>query len=119
MSVKWSDPTNFDVVYKRAGGRRHYHARRQAEARERYQHVLKAISQPDGRKRGAQAHLARTLGVHRSTICRDVAKWRKLLIEVMSHLDDRTDSRSALESQCLVKGQLECRASQEMAHLKK
>jgi len=85
MSMSWSARTDFDIVCKRAAGRRRYNAERRAEARERYIQVVNAFMPPDGRKRGSQAQLARTLGVHRSTICRDIAKWRRLLLEVMQH----------------------------------
>lgn len=83
MSMNWTEQMDFDLVCKRAAGRRRYNAKRHAEARERYKLVVEAIMPPDGRKRGSQAQLARALGVHRSTICRDVAKWRKVWLEVM------------------------------------
>ncbi len=83
--MNWSAKTDFDVVCKRAAGRRRYNAKRRAEARERYLQVVEAIMPTNGRKRGSQAQLARALGVHRSTICRDVAKWRRLLLEAMRH----------------------------------
>lgn len=81
--MNWSAKTDFDVVCKRAAGRRHYNAKRRAEARKRYLQVVEAVIPSGGRKRGTQAQLARVLGVHRSTICRDVAKWRRFLLEVM------------------------------------
>lgn len=81
--MNWNAPADFDSVCRRAAGRRRYNAKRRAEARERYIKVLEVIRPPDGRKRGSQAQLARALGVHRSTICRDVAKWRRFLLEVM------------------------------------
>ena len=81
--MDWSAKTDFDSVCKRAAGRRRYNAERRAEARERYKLVVEAIMPPEGRKRGSQAQLARALGVHRSTICRDVARWKRLLQEVM------------------------------------
>lgn len=83
MSAKWSEKTDFDLVCKRASGRRRYNAKRQAEAKKRYKQVQSVIWSPDGRKRGTQAELARAFGVHRSTICRDVAKWKRFLFEVM------------------------------------
>jgi hypothetical protein len=81
--MNWNAKTDFDAVCKRAAGRRRYNAKRRAEARERYLQVVEAIMPTGGRKRGTQAQLARVLGVHRSTICRDVAKWRRFLLEVM------------------------------------
>lgn len=83
MNMNWSAQTDFETVCKRAAGRRRYNAERQAEARKRYKQVKDVIWSPDGCKRGTQAELARAFGVHRSTICRDVAKWRKLWLEVM------------------------------------
>lgn len=81
--MNWSEKTDFDAVCKRAAGRRRYNAKRRAEARERYLQVVEAIMPTGGHMRGTQAQLARVLGVHRSTICRDVAKWRRFLLEVM------------------------------------
>lgn len=81
--MNWSAKTDFDAVCKRAAGRRHYNAKRREEARKRYLQVVEAIMPSGGRKRGSQAQLARALGVHRSTICRDVARWRRLLLNVM------------------------------------
>lgn len=86
MSTNWTEQTNFDLVCKRASGRRRYNAKRRAEARERYKLVIEAIRPPDGRKRGSQAQLARALGVHRSTVCRDVKKWKRMLLEVSRRL---------------------------------
>lgn len=86
MGMNWSAPTDFDLVCKRAAGRRRYNAERQAEAQERFKLVLAAILPPEGRKRGTQAQLARSLGVHPATICRDVKKWKRTLHEVMERL---------------------------------
>jgi hypothetical protein len=84
--MNWSAPTNFDLVCKRAAGRRRYNAQRQAEARERFKIVIEAILPPESRKRGTQAQLARALGVHPSTICRDVKKWKRTLRDAMARL---------------------------------
>lgn len=81
MSTKWSTPTDFETVCRRAAGRRRYHAKRQAEARKRFKIVLAVTFPPEGHKRGTQAQLARELGVSRSTISRDVAKWKRTLLE--------------------------------------
>lgn len=81
MSENWSKPTDFEAVCRRAAGRRRYHAERQAEAQERFKMVLSVTFPPEGHKRGTQAELARALGVHRSTICRDVKKWKRTLLE--------------------------------------
>lgn len=84
--MSWSAPTDFDLVCKRAAGRRRYNAQRQAEARERFKIVIAAILPPEGRQRGTQAQLARALGVHPSTISRDVKKWKRTLREAMERL---------------------------------
>ena len=82
MGKQWSAPTDFATVCRRAAGRRRYHARRQAAARARCRIVFAVALTPEWLKRGGQARLARELGVHRSTISRDVAKWKRLLVEV-------------------------------------
>lgn len=84
--MNWSAPTDLDSVCKRAAGRRRYNAKRQAEARDRFKIVLETILPPEGRKRGTQAQLAHALGVHRSTVSRDVKKWKRTLLEVARRL---------------------------------
>lgn len=97
MGVNWSAPADFDLVCKRAAGRRRYNAKRQAEARERFKIVLAAIFPPEGRQRGTQAQLARTLGVHPAMICRDVKKWKRTLSEVMGRLSVLRQSEESEE----------------------
>ena len=63
----------WDAVCRRAGGRRHYNAVRQFQAAQRLLQVL-ALLNDFGLGRGSQSRIAERLGVHRSTICRDVAK---------------------------------------------
>jgi hypothetical protein len=82
--MSWSAQTDFEIVCKRAAGRRRYNAERRAKARERFKIVIQLTVPPEGRKRGVQSRLARALGVHRSTICRDVARWERLLLDVMA-----------------------------------
>lgn len=86
--MSWSAQTEFKTVCKRAAGRRRYNAKRQAEARERFKIVLAMTLPPAGRIHGSQAQLARELGVHRSTICRDVAKWKHTLAQAIRHLQN-------------------------------
>ncbi len=63
----WSEPTDPDTVARRAAGRRHYNSVRTLLATLRRHEVadllLAGVS---------QSEIARRLGVHRSTICRDV-----------------------------------------------
>lgn len=113
--MDWSAQTDFDSVCKRAAGRRRYNAKRRAEARERYLQVLKVIMPPDGRKRGTQAQLARALGVHRSTISRDVAKWKRFLLDVMRRYrsliqdkDSIVDADKIEETEAIVSAWPEC-----------
>jgi hypothetical protein len=96
MSKDWSTPIDFETVCRHAAGRRHYQAKRQAETRERLKIVLAATFPPEGHKRGTQAELARALDVHRSTICRDVKKWKRTLLEV-ARLWKEMQNRSQFE----------------------
>jgi hypothetical protein len=96
MGKGWSTEISFDEVCKRAAGRRRYNAERQAKARERFKIVLAATFPPEGRKRGAQAQLARALGVHPSTVCRDVKRWKRTLQDAMRRLRERYELEGTL-----------------------
>jgi hypothetical protein len=63
----------FDVICRRAGGRRHYNQMRQGMAIWR-RLDLERIIKRDGYEPGDYAYWAAELGVSRSTICRDV-RW--------------------------------------------
>jgi len=65
MGMTW------DEVCRRAAGRRHYNAWRRVVAHDRQRRVLDYWRQSKGR-RGWQAEAAAALGVHRSTITRDM-----------------------------------------------
>lgn len=72
MHNDWSSPVDDATAYKRAGGRRHYNSLRQLRAMARRKRVAELLVRDM-----SQAEMARRLGVHRSTICRDVAwLWR-------------------------------------------
>ena len=73
MSNDWGAWVPADVAYRRAGGRRHYNAWRQFMAIMRRRKVGKMLLA--GKK---QVDIARALGVHRSTISRDVTWLREL-----------------------------------------
>ena len=80
----WGCPTDAQTAYRRAGGRRRYNAER-ARERERRRDRVAAIAVELGPRffaRGAQAEIARRLGVHRSTVCRD-------LEEILAELSPR------------------------------
>lgn len=61
----------WEAVCRRAGGRRHYNSMRQLHAFERRRALVRFWGDSGGRP-GWQAAAARLLGVHRSTITRDV-----------------------------------------------
>ena len=73
-NTSWSAPTSLDEVRRRAGGRAKYNALRQVQALLRRREVLRLLLElglhPG--ERGTAATLARRLGVHRSTIGRDL-----------------------------------------------
>jgi hypothetical protein len=60
----------WDEVCRRAGGRRRYNKMRQVRAFKRLM-MVKSLCLGYGTGYGSQARIARELGVHRSTICRD------------------------------------------------
>lgn len=64
------------------GGRRHYNARRRAQAEARRARIVKRLVAVEFHKRGWQAEIARQLGVNRSTIHRDLAAIRQAARQV-------------------------------------
>ncbi len=96
----------FDSVspyFRRAGGRRAFNALRQREAEIRRIRVAMLLLEV-GFLRGSVSEIARRLGVHRSTVCRDVQflelmgthgfkPWQLALIR----RDDRTLSKLVYE----------------------
>jgi len=76
----WHAPTDPSTVAKRAGGRRRFNAVRQLRAELRRRELRRLIAEMHEAGEvflmihGAQAGFARRLGVHRSTICRDVRR---------------------------------------------
>jgi hypothetical protein len=70
----WSAPTDWQTVCARAGGRRRYNAVRTFLADLRRRAVLELLEEIGGLPRGAQAEIARQLGVHRSVISKDLKK---------------------------------------------
>lgn len=82
-ATSWSAPTDWDTVCRRAAGRLAYNRRRQWQRLWRRVDLVKAMAKcraPLGfLTRGFQTELAVALGVHRSTVCRDI---KALLAEV-------------------------------------
>jgi len=69
--IAWTARVSSGEAHRRAGGRRRYNAwRRFAQLHRR--HLLSEALQETGMGRGYQSQLARRLGVHRSTVHRDV-----------------------------------------------
>ncbi len=74
-ATNWTAATDFQTVCLRANGRRHYNAMRQFRALMRRSEIVRlAVTKNISLfEHGAQAQLARALGVHRSTVNRDVS----------------------------------------------
>ena len=73
MRNTWSDRTDPETVARRVAGRRHYNAVRTFRAALRRREVAALLL--DGL---SQSDIARQLGVHRSTICRDMVSLRDM-----------------------------------------
>lgn len=76
--LNWSDTVDWQLACRRAGGRRGDNAWRQMQALLRQRQMVNLLHRLDLglTTRGAQSELARLLGVHRSTIHRDLATLR-------------------------------------------
>ena len=73
MRQPWSASTDWETVCRRASWRRYYNSVRRVRALLRCAEVARLLRVQGGLDHGAQARLARRLGVSRSTVCRDVA----------------------------------------------
>ncbi len=69
----WNGPVSGNEANRRAGGRRAINTRRQFLAIERRVEVARLLDDL-GFGWGAQAEIARILGVHRSTVSRDMRR---------------------------------------------
>jgi hypothetical protein len=76
----WSKPTDWETVCKRARGRANYNSVRRLQAQLRRREVLHLWWQWRD-KPGLQTLIAAHLGVHKSTICRDVQRLFPLMTE--------------------------------------
>ena len=68
---EWSEQTSDVEADQRAGGRRHYNSVRQLRATIRRSEVVRLLEK-FGWKRGVQSRIAGIVGVHRSTVSRDI-----------------------------------------------
>jgi hypothetical protein len=69
--AQWRQPTSWAEVKRRAVGRSQYNAVRRFRAQLRRREVLQLLHRW-GWGPGVQSPIARHLGVHKSTICRDL-----------------------------------------------
>ena len=76
MTTSWTKLTTTDHAMRRASGRRHYNAERQWQAFFRLLDILKLVDQY-GMGHGACQRIADELGVHRSTISRQLSPYRR------------------------------------------
>ena len=72
----WRSPAPWETVCRRASGRRHYNAWRKLKAAMRRREVERLMAAEGAGlfAWGAQAEIARQLGVHRSTVSRDMGQ---------------------------------------------
>ena len=75
MTKPWI-PKTAEEAYKRAAGRRRYHAVRRKAQWKRQQQVLGELVQANWENYGKGRMLAKKLGVSQATISRDIRHWR-------------------------------------------
>jgi hypothetical protein len=73
VTAEWSAHISPDEAYRRVAGRKAFNARRQFEAAERRAQVARRLA-AYGMGRGVRARIAGELGVHASTIGRDLRR---------------------------------------------
>ena len=78
--AQWKQPTSWAEVTRRAVGRYKYNAVRRLQAQLRRREVLELLHRW-GWIPGLQSQIAAHLGVHKSTICRDLQRIMPLLDE--------------------------------------
>ena len=73
----WVDPADWDMVCRRASGRRRYNSVRRFRAAMRRLQVARLVH-AYGFEHGVQARIAHELGISEATVCRDLqALWRE------------------------------------------
>jgi hypothetical protein len=73
-TIDWNHPRNWDEVCRRHAARKRWNSLRRFLADQRRQRLLTLVLEIGGLERGAQASIARALGVHRSTISKDLKR---------------------------------------------
>jgi hypothetical protein len=70
--INWQAPRSQDEAYRRHAARSRWNSLRRLRAEDRRQRLLELILEVGGLAWGAQTQLARRLGVHQSTVSRDL-----------------------------------------------
>ena len=73
-TIDWNHPRTWDEVCRRAAARRRWNAVRRVVAEDRRRQVLELVLALGGLQRGTQSRIAAALGVHRSTVCKDLRR---------------------------------------------
>lgn len=73
-NIDWNHPRTWDEVCRRAAARRRWNAVRRVVAEDRRRQVLELVLALGGLQRGTQSRIAAALGVHRSTVCKDLRR---------------------------------------------
>lgn len=73
MPINWGARVSRDEMQRRAAGRRRYNAVRRFRRTLRRAEVAERLARCGGLRRGVLARIAAELGVHRSTVSRDLA----------------------------------------------
>jgi hypothetical protein len=86
---------SWDEICRRASGRRQYNSVRQFRANYRLTRVT-ALLRKIGMGRGCQSRIAEMLGVHRSTVSRDLARVRRRML-LGPRADEMFQARAKLD----------------------
>jgi hypothetical protein len=73
-NIDWNQPRSWEEVCRRHAARRRWNAVRRVVAEDRRRQVLELVLALGGLQRGTQSRIAAALGVHRSTICKDLRR---------------------------------------------
>jgi hypothetical protein len=73
-TIDWNHPRSWEEVCRRHAARRRWNAVRRVVAADRRRRVLELALALGGLPRGAQSRIAAALGVHRSTIGKDLRR---------------------------------------------
>lgn len=74
MGINWQARVSDNGAHQRAGGRKRWNSLRTFLADDRRRLLLELLIDAGGLERGAQSRIAEALGVHRSTISKDLKR---------------------------------------------